>query len=77
MKDIWILKAITWTGVVASLFLIFMAGAAMMEYGFSFIFTGAMALGVAGVCYGGLYLDWLEQKRLTDKNRELALVPLE
>lgn len=70
MKGYWILRTVSWVGIFACLLLIFLAGGALYAYGFSFIFTGAMALGVMGICYGGLYLNFLEQRALTQENRE-------
>ena len=70
MKGYWVMRTVSWVGIFASLLVIFLAGGAMMEHGFHFVLAAMMAIGVAGVCFGGLYVDHLDQRWLTDENRE-------
>lgn len=70
MKGYWVLRTVSWVGIFASLLVIFLAGGLMLDYGFDFALAAMVALGVAGICFGGLYIDQLDQRWLTEENRE-------
>jgi hypothetical protein len=76
MKGYWIMRTVTWVGILASLFVSFMAGAALMQYGFGFVFAAMFGVGIGGMCLGGLYLNELDQRWLSDQVRVEGYEPM-
>jgi hypothetical protein len=69
MKGKFVLKAVTYVGILASGFMAVVAGGAMVSYGFGFVFALMFCMGIAGVCLGGLYLNELDERWLTSQVR--------
>ena len=69
MKISTALKLIAIVGIFASLFLVVVGCAALIDYGFGFTWLAMIFFGVAMTCAGMLYVLNIEQRELEEENR--------